>query len=444
MPKAVILEHGRFSFTVESRILRELGERLVKQPDVALLELIKNAYDADASLCTIEFDRKKHLRVSDNGLGMTLDRFRDAWMRIGTSSKEKVVFSHRFDRLITGEKGIGRFSVRFLGRALKLELVSFDQKKKTHTRLIAEFDWPKFDLNEDLGKVAVPYRLEEAGPNEQTGTILTISDLRNETDRLDFRRVRTGSLGLLSPLRSLFAAVVNDTAKGRGPDTDPGFQLTILHDPDAGGEEDVASTILDNFVLRATARLEGSKLRVNVFRRGDTKPFQSVVDTYRNDIQILNADIQLFPYRTGTFTGLPVDGRVARSWLSENCGVAIFDRNFRVLPYGTAGDDWLLLQADLVRSERSPRLTISAKHFPMSAKEKSDTAQNWMLRLPENHQVVGVVQVEGRRSAASVDGDRGLIASADREGFVENEAFKELFEVVRGAVEAIAFADRKI
>jgi hypothetical protein len=50
-----VLDHGSLSFTIESRILRELGERLVKQPEVAVLELVKNAYDADATNCVIDF-----------------------------------------------------------------------------------------------------------------------------------------------------------------------------------------------------------------------------------------------------------------------------------------------------------------------------------------------------------------------------------------------------
>ena len=48
-PEDTLLDSGEISFSVESRILRELGERLVKKPEVAVLELIKNAYDADAT-----------------------------------------------------------------------------------------------------------------------------------------------------------------------------------------------------------------------------------------------------------------------------------------------------------------------------------------------------------------------------------------------------------
>ena len=44
----------------------------------------------------------------------------------------------------------------------------------------------------------------------------------------------------------------------------------------------------------------------------------------------------------------------------------------------------------------------------------------------------------------AADLDEGLIASADREGFVQNGAFREMWDVVRGAIEAIAFVDRQV
>ena len=104
-----LLDEGTISFTIESRILRELGERLVKQPEVAIVELVKNAYDADAGECTISYEPRRSITVKDTGLGMTLDRFRNGWMRIGTSSKEAVQFSEKYWRLSIS---IPRFNVR--------------------------------------------------------------------------------------------------------------------------------------------------------------------------------------------------------------------------------------------------------------------------------------------------------------------------------------------
>ena len=70
-----VLDEGTLSFSVESRILRELGERLVKQPEVALVELIKNAYDADAKTCAVTYEPPEAISVTDDGHGMTLAEF---------------------------------------------------------------------------------------------------------------------------------------------------------------------------------------------------------------------------------------------------------------------------------------------------------------------------------------------------------------------------------
>src|SRR5258708_1902725 len=99
-------------FTVDAALLRELGERLVGRPHIALAELIKNSYDADATLVEIEVGSDE-ITVRDNGNGMTLDQFRDYWMRIGSPHKERQASSSRFKRPLTGSKGVGRLAVQF-------------------------------------------------------------------------------------------------------------------------------------------------------------------------------------------------------------------------------------------------------------------------------------------------------------------------------------------
>ena len=444
MAEPTILDKGMLSFTIESRLLRELGERLVKQPEVAIVELIKNAYDADATECEIVFDPGRSITVRDDGVGMTLARFKDGWMRIGTSSKEETPVSVRYERRITGEKGIGRFAVRFLGRALHLESIAYDVDLGHRTRLVADFDWPSFDEHEDLGAIQVPYRLLRADDDSTTGTTLAVNRLRAQADDLDLRRVRTESIGVLTPLQSLFrwmrpAAAGSITATA----VDPGFILTIQHGEEAP-DEDVAVGILDEYVLRAVLTINGSKLDLGIFRAGRPEAYLRVVDTFENDIGDVRADIRFFPRRKGVFANTAVDGRRAYSWIKRNSGVAVFDRDFRVQPYGAPYDDWLLLAADAARNRRDPRSSIAEKHFPMMAAVRADTSENWMLRLPQSAQLVGIVQVEGRRAGERTDDENGLIASADREGFVANRAFDQLRDLIRGAVEGIALCDRRL
>src|SRR5579863_2190350 len=79
---------GSISFQAEGRLLQELGLRLVAKPEVALVELIKNAYDADSPMCSVRLENSgKTLVVADEGQGMTISDFKTKWMRIATSSK---------------------------------------------------------------------------------------------------------------------------------------------------------------------------------------------------------------------------------------------------------------------------------------------------------------------------------------------------------------------
>lgn len=442
-----ILTEGHATFAVEARLVRELGERLVKEPEIALLELIKNSYDADATVCDLKAFGNEELVISDNGRGMTLDEFMNAWMRIGTSSKEKRSESAIYNRPVSGEKGIGRFAVRYLGRQLELTSVAHDAGRGFATRLVATFDWPQFDKYEDLGKVKIPYKVYQAAPGEQNGLTLKITSLRKAAKNLDLRRIRTASIELVSPYASLIReAEQEETHRASSQKIDPGFSLRIQGDEQEVDDADVASVVLDNAVLRVKIRLRDGRLSVRLLRKGDKadKPYIKITDRFESSVGGLDADIRFYPRRKGTFTDLPLDGRRAESWVRDNSGVAVFDGRFRVFPYGRQGDDWLGLSADKARNERDPESSLAKKHFPMTDQVRKDTSQNYMLRLPYPYQLVGAVRVRATRSGGRTDDDVGLIPAADREGFIHNKTFEDLQDVVRGGIELIAYADREL
>src|SRR5260370_4962008 len=96
---ANLLEEGTVPFQTEGRLLQELGERLVASPQVALVELVKNAYDADATTCQVLLEaRKRSLVVSDDGVGMTFEQFATRWMRIATGGKVEDRTSQKYKR----------------------------------------------------------------------------------------------------------------------------------------------------------------------------------------------------------------------------------------------------------------------------------------------------------------------------------------------------------
>ena len=138
-----------------ARLLTMLGEQLLKNDRVALVELIKNSYDADADYVEVEFEafgkdmasaRGSRIVVRDNGCGMTLDTVRGAWMNPATPEKYlgKLRGIRRTlgkGRVIQGDKGIGRFAVLKLARKISVVTRPADNKRET----VVWYDFSRFD-----------------------------------------------------------------------------------------------------------------------------------------------------------------------------------------------------------------------------------------------------------------------------------------------------------
>ncbi len=404
--ETAILDSGELAFSIESRILRELGERLVKHPETALLELIKNAYDADAEVCTITLGPEE-ITVDDWGHGMTLDEFKGGWMRIGTSAKEAHSLSRHYSRAITGEKGIGRFAVRFLGRVLELESIA-DDPSLGRTRLRATFDWPTIDRTEDLGQVRVPYVLQKADPAAKTGTKLAISALRIDTASIDRRKRRTGSVGVETPLRSLLSSTPLTRGTRRRRTRDPGFTLRIEPAP----SDDEGSRRRRGFYTRGVCHTGGGRAegRPSPDRDLPARParaYLEITDKCRTRSAQPTPTFG-FCLDEGTFTDLNLDGRLASTWLLERLRCRRFRSHFPGLSlwHWRRSDDWLTLSTD------GPLISRPAlEHHPATSrwtrKRRAAPSENYMLRLPQATQVVGVVQVEGQEGRQQAGGSAG-------------------------------------
>src|SRR5437879_682258 len=164
-------------FSVDSALLRELGERLVGKPHIALAELIKNGYDADATEVELRFE-PDNIVVADDGHGMDLQEFTNFWMRIGTPHKQEQKVSRKFDRPVTGSKGVGRLAVQFLGSCLQLRTVS---ERDAKSELVANVDWEKAIKAGELTQAVAEYEeIPRASnfPNKgECGTRILISKL---------------------------------------------------------------------------------------------------------------------------------------------------------------------------------------------------------------------------------------------------------------------------
>ena len=101
----------KIPFNVNASTARLIGRENVAKLDGAILELVKNTYDADAKICLIYYnDINNSLIIADNGTGMSEDTIKNNWMTIGNSTKVENFYS-KMGRIQTGAKGIGRFAL---------------------------------------------------------------------------------------------------------------------------------------------------------------------------------------------------------------------------------------------------------------------------------------------------------------------------------------------
>ena len=115
----------KLKFKFKARLANLFGTELVSSPSVALGELVKNSYDADATEVILTFRNVRKpggtIIIEDNGEGMNADDLEQKWMVIGTQDKQENPVSDLFKRRKVGEKGIGRFAVQRLGREVLLK-----------------------------------------------------------------------------------------------------------------------------------------------------------------------------------------------------------------------------------------------------------------------------------------------------------------------------------
>jgi HSP90 family molecular chaperone len=180
----------KLKFTVDAALLRELGERLVGKAHIALAELVKNSYDADATEVIIRFAKDK-IEIIDNGQGMNFAEFQNYWMRIGSPHKQEKTYSRKFKRPVTGSKGVGRLSVQFLASEMSL-ITSSDRLNELE--LSVDVDWRKAISAGDLTQaeaICLQRLREQAYPGGKPhGTKITLTSLQRSyhlTTRIDFK-----------------------------------------------------------------------------------------------------------------------------------------------------------------------------------------------------------------------------------------------------------------
>lgn len=402
-------------FKPRAQILLQLGEQLIKNENIAILELVKNAYDADARITKVKLNKIEncemgYIEIYDDGIGMNIDVITNIWMEPGNNHKKKIVEQNKrspLGRLPIGEKGIGRFGVHKLGK--KILLVS---KQTGYKEVVLEINWEEFESAEYLDdvKVNIKERDPEVFTGDQTGTYIKVSHLSTSWTRGMVRSLHRSLNTLNSPFES-----------------DKSFKVKLYSDKPEWLEGIMTfDEIKDYALFECNATISGNAItyfnyKFNPYELMKGKNLREKNIEIKNSISMRQEvkidgikqfqDINLEKYSIGEIkVKLYVFDRDAnilnqfipdkaafRSYLNENGGICVLRDGIRILDYGEPGNDWLELD---IKRVNDPSQRIS------------------------NSLVLGAVYLKRSDSIS-------LKEKANREGFIEDGAYYCFREAVR-------------
>lgn len=428
-------EPKKLLFTVDSALLRELGERLVGKPHIALAELVKNSYDADARRVEIRFlpDR---IEVSDNGHGMTFEEFRNFWMRVGTPHKQKQRVSRHFERPLTGSKGVGRLAVQFLSRTIEVRTVAESQ---TQEELDAYVDWDQSVHAGELTQAEAIYfeipRKEMFPGGFEHGTTIVLRKLNQEWSPENVAELAQEIWSLQPPFRAN-PRISADWAKD--------FVVDLQSDDPRKVEEFETrmkaylglwdAKLVGELVERQLGNPDHPKGSVRLTLEFSDRPGEVKIVPY--EIQGCPLYFTEFEIRVYSLAGRQKHGvkvKEARTYLNEFGGVHIYDAGFHLPYYGSQTSDWLGIERD-----HSHRLSPS-KLLP-----KTLQVPEGLNNLPTMSRLFGVVHVdtalESREAIYRPDNlaPEFLEIQVTRDRLKDNQAFASLKDIVRWALDYYA------
>lgn len=418
-----------FNFSVDSALLQELGEKLVSTVHVALAELVKNAYDADATKVQVRFEegqpgRGPTIYIEDNGTGMTPTDVASFWMRIGTTNKGEEPRSKKYGRNRTGKKGVGRFACRRLGTKLRLVTIAQEEGPRGRirkVRTVVNFDWDQFVPGTLVEMVPCQGTTQELAADHPTGTQLLISGAASDEWQVrGFEYLR----------RQLAVMAGNAGAMREGYEEDPGFSVLLRTDESTSTdapEKDLREEVIDASwgTLDAYVAPDGrAHFSLAAAGLGGRRTFS----TEASFKPIVGARL-----RIGILPATKSDGvrdpsllanYVLAKLVEEWGGVQIRFNGFRMYPYGSQGDDWLEIDADRGRRVGRPD---STELFSFATSLQQVDPSRVLLNMLGMRNYLGQVDV--------TSDIKGLEPRLDRQGFVESGAFVSLRTFVRMAIE---------
>lgn len=441
-------------FDINPHVIRQLGAELVTDHTTALMELVKNSYDADADYVKITINtkdvladqnlfypnKKGYIIVEDNGFGMDEDTIINSWLVISFSNKravDGVKPKTPKGRTPLGDKGLGRLSTQRLAQVCEIYT-----KKEGSAALHVGFDWDTFDTANKLQDVIVNYN--EANLSLSHGTKLILTGL-NDDDYWrgkNLEAFKSLICKLISPYKELRPFSVYLTIDGEDIDViqevrklnqlsisevefqykdglmkfDLGIRMRKL----VGNDFDLYEKIIlpDNGKRFLEYFLNNDKKRSSAFKLSDGPFWLTVHQEFRleelvnislfDDNTIANpgdffGQIQEFYFTKSNknsewWTQLYSNFDEYKAFVQNQVGIRIYRNGFSVKPYGIDdGDDWLNL-----------------------GKGQTSNSSFYGFRP---HNVIGYVAIDEAINKYLKD-------KTDREGFIDNEYYRNFYALV--------------
>jgi signal transduction histidine kinase len=408
----------------------------VGRDSTALLELIKNSYDADATRVTVEAvglgSPSAVLRVIDNGNGMSRQRFESAFLRIASRAKEaEDRRSPRYHRRYTGQKGIGRLAAHKLAAWLSVTSIPFEAELNMGVKAI--LDWDVIEEQDDLDKITSGLEVEGIPPSTSLphGTALELRRLRAAwTDR----QLAT----FVTELRSAQPpdAITDPTWVAIEPisrplitlpkirdsrsSNDPGFEVRLTGDLEIG--ESLWQRASEDFewLLEIDATTELVKYQITPLQKYFTA--EPEARTYRFQRRMSLMERPRFQARILTMPNASTRRGPLSGFVRSNSGVRVYLEGFRVLPYGEYGDDWLGIDRDYRTGPRFYTIDIDSE-----SSDQLEVDRKEGLQATGNTGYFGAVFL-------TENGAGGLRSLVNREGFVPDVTYEALVDLVQTGI----------
>lgn len=417
-------------FRPMARLISQLGDQLISNEEIALLELIKNAYDARADYISITIDQvDRVIIIEDNGIGMNMQQLKDNWLVLGTNNryqeKKDIINDYNKQNIIQhvplGEKGLGRFSTKKLGDRLKIET----KRREDKCINIIDIDWTEFDYssNKYLDEIVIPTKQKPSNTNEHF-TILRIEELK-KLHKWKLDDLKKMIIGRVSKFTNPFKIFNTNRTNELVIDFEIIYPIYDSNGYIVGKKSEVINTVDisnnlleqahhkiygtfdgDRIIYSCLVRENGSIIHT---REGITLEVDDIKSSLSSDDgEVGQFDFCVYIFNRTRLKEVKGFGNTieVRKLLDNYCGgVMIYRDGFRVLPYGNEDNDWL---------------KQNTKDFLKKGGTRFYTLQT-----------VGFLNVSSLRN-------RNLVDQTNRQGLQENDAYSNLVEIMRTVLNELA------